>query len=105
MKSQKGGAFAGAVGTRGRRKRRQESMQSPRSCLIGAPAQADGEGFEPTANSQGNSYVSPEGEAKAEAVSPTSSDADAGLGRIIAAWPTLPEGFRAAILALAAESL
>jgi hypothetical protein len=61
---------------------------------------ADGEGFDSTADSQGNSLVPPAGEAKAEAVSPDSSTADTDLARLIAAWPAMPADVRAAILAM-----
>jgi hypothetical protein len=59
--------------------------------------QADGEGFDPTAISQGNQGCGKEGEAKAEAFfAILSSD----LAEIVAGWDKLPNAVRAGIVAM-----
>ena len=47
-----------------------------------------------------NDGQSAAGGAKSGAVSPDRSATDADLARIVAAWPTLPEPIRRAVLAL-----
>lgn len=80
-----------------------QSLRTARGCQVSrycATVQTDGEGFVTTADSQGNSQGAPEGEAKAEAVSPDLPLADADLARLVAVWSILPADVRGGILAM-----
>jgi hypothetical protein len=65
--------------------------------LFPAIIEADGEGFEPQRSSSKKSALRKRGGAESGAVG---APLDSDLARIVAAWPTLPEPIRRAMLAL-----